>query len=485
MPPGPPPPQNAIKTPFLGAHAVGRSRNLIDQQLLNLYVEAVDTKNGKDVGALYMTPGLDLMASCGNGGPIRGFSVMGTPPVLYAVSASALYSVSLTWAVTSLGTLGTNSGPVSMINNGTQLNIFDGTSGYLYTVANGLSALSLPFANPGVAGYQDGFGFVNQIGTQFVFQSNFNDLSTWQSLAFGSANGRQDNIVATTAFHREMWLLKQTNVEVWDNAGLNNFAFQRNTGVFIETGCLAPFSVERAGEVLLWLAQNDQGERIVVMAPGYVPERVSTHAMEYEIAQYQTCSDAIAYVHQLEGHVFYVLTFPTAGETWCLDLATRFWHKRGRLANGKILRHWGNCFAQFNDLNIIGDYQSGNIYAYDLNALTDAGVQRKWIRSWRALPKPSAVPVRFPPLVINMETGSSSVPPSGAPLLQLRWSDDGGHTWSDYRTTSAGKIGQTALLCKFNRLGSTRRNSGLDRIFELSSTNQFRVGLTGADLTDG
>ena len=65
------------------------------------------------------------------------------------------------------------------------------------------------------------------------------------------------------------------------------------------------------------------------------------------------------------------------------------------------------------------------------------------------------------------------------------WSDDGGHTWSDYRTTSAGKIGQTALLCKFNRLGSTRRNSGLDRIFELSSTDQFRVGLTGADLTDG
>jgi hypothetical protein len=34
----------------------------------------------------------------------------------------------------------------------------------------------------------------------------------------------------------------------------------------------------------------------------------------------------------------------------------------------------------------------------------------------------------------------------------------------------------------FRRLGSTRRNSGLDRIFELSSTDQFPVALIGADL---
>lgn len=467
------------RTPFLSGHAVARSRNLVDQLLVNLYPETVEGKNGKDVAAFFMTPGLDLVATCGNG-PIRGACVMAN--VLYVVSAATLYSVTTAWVVTSVGSLSSNSGPVSMITNGTQLNIFDGVVGYLYTTAGGVGSLVLPFSGPGVAGYQDGFGFVNQIGTPNVYQSLQGDLSNWQTLAFGVANGRQDNIVSTTAFHREMWLFKNMTVEVWDNAGLSNFAFQRNTGVFIELGCVAPFSVARAGEALLWLSQNDQGQGIVVIANGYVPQRVSTHAIEYEIKQIQTISDAIAYVHQEEGHSFYVLTFPTGNVTFVFDLASGMWHRRAAFANGNLNRHWGDCFAAFNGRNVIGDYQSGNLYAYDLDTLTDAGTQRKWVRTWRALPKPKETPTTFHSLRIDMETGASTVPSGTAPKIMLRWSDDGGHTWSDQRTVLAGAIGQTALRVKFNRMGATRRNSGLDRIFEASSTDAFKVSLIGAEM---
>jgi hypothetical protein len=34
----------------------------------------------------------------------------------------------------------------------------------------------------------------------------------------------------------------------------------------------------------------------------------------------------------------------------------------------------------------------------------------------------------------------------------------------------------------FRRLGQTRRNSGLDRIFELSSTDVFPASIIGAEL---
>ena len=477
-----PMPRSTMRTPFLGAHAVARSRNLADQVLVNLYPETVETKNGKDVAALLMTPGLDPLAAFANNGPTRAGGAIVMSGVLYVLSANTLYSVTTAWVVTSLGTIGTNAGAVSMITNGTQINIFDGISGYLYTVAGGLVALTLPFTNPGFAGYQDGFGFVNQIGTQYVFQSNFNDLSTWQALAFGSANGREDNVVATTAFHREMWILKQKSVEVWDNAGLSPFAFQRNTGVFIETGCIAPYSVARAGEALLWLTNNDQGQGLVVMAEGYVPIPVSTHAIDYEIRQLPTITDAFAYVHQEEGHVFYVLTFPTGNLTLALDVPNRMWHRRAAFENGVLNRHWGSGFAAFNNRNVIGDYQSGNLYAYDLNTLLDNGTQRKWVRTWRALAKPSEDPVTFHSLRIDMETGASSVPSGTSPKVMLRWSDDGGHTWSNYRTMSSGPIGQTALRVKTNRMGSTRRNSGLDRIFELSSTDAIKVSLIGAEL---
>ena len=146
-------------------------------------------------------------------------------------------------------------------------------------------------------------------------------------------------------------------------------------------------------------------------------------------------------------------------------------------------RHWGNCFAYFGGLVVVGDYQSGNLYSLDMDTYTDNGTQRKWLRSWRALPKPTDTPIKFSSLRIDMQTGAA--PDGTTPRCMLRWSDDGGATWSDYRIAPAGAPGQTALRVKFNRLGSTRRGSGLDRIFELSSTDPFKVALMGAELEAG
>ena len=474
-----------MRTPFLGAHAVARSKNLADQLCINLFPETVDSKDGKDVGALFMSPGLDLLTTIG-AGPIRGATNMaGT---LYAVSGAGVYSVTYspgpgTYAGTRIGTIGTSTGPVSMINNGAagQVALFDGSNGYLVE-SGALSTLSLPYSNPIMARYQDGFGVVNYANTNAVSQSNLNDLSTWSALNFATIAGNSDYVNGVGDIHLEMWFFKQTNTEVWINAGLSEFVFERLSGVYIEVGCVAPFSIAKAGETLLWLSQNDQGQGVVLQGIGYQPQRISTHAIEYAIAQYPVISDAIAHVYQQEGHIFYVLTFPTANATWVYDLATKLWHQRAAFLNGAFNRHWGNCFCQFNGLDVIGDYRNGNLYAYDMNTATDNGAQRKWVRSWRALPKPSMDPIRFNALQIDMQTGLG-VPAGTLPSLSLSWSDDGGHTWSTPRIQPAAAIGATAQRVKFNRLGSTRRNHGLDRIFKLESSDQFGMALIGADLT--
>ena len=80
-----------------------------------------------------------------------------------------------------------------------------------------------------------------------------------------------------------------------------------------------------------------------------------------------------------------------------------------------------------------------------------------------------------------MQTGIG-VPDGTNPQAVLRHSDDGGHTWSPERYAGVGKTGETTRRVKFNRMGSTRRNNGLDRIFELSSTDPFPVALLGAEL---
>jgi hypothetical protein len=73
-------------------------------------------------------------------------------------------------------------------------------------------------------------------------------------------------------------------------------------------------------------------------------------------------------------------------------------------------------------------------------------------------------------------------PPRTGPGLMLRWSDDGGATWSNPRIATAGMLGQSTCRVKFNRLGATRRFAGSDRIFELSSSDPFQISIVGAEV---
>ena len=74
---------------------------------------------------------------------------------------------------------------------------------------------------------------------------------------------------------------------------------------------------------------------------------------------------------------------------------------------------------------------------------------------------------------------------ASTPYVELKWSDDGGHNWSNSQTASTGSTGQTAERVIFRRIGSTRRNTGLDRIFELSSDSMVQVALVRASIADG
>lgn len=565
-----------MKTPIFGAFYVAASKNLADQRCINLFPSVVDTKTGKEIGALFSAPGLDLIAAVGTG-PVRGMAVFRGPPpaspVLYIVSGNKLYLMTLGLVTSLVGAIGSLTGPVSIINNGNQLVVFDGYKGYLvpggspfvngniasggteYAIGdtinllavgghqnataqvtvqnvsagavtsfgvslagafdpvptsfaqastsgsgsgftldsltfagfNPIYTLTLPFTGPVSASYQDGFGLVNVTGTYQWFQSNIFDLSYWDPLNFSSADAAPDDIVAIFELHEEEFLFKNTNTEVWINAGNTGFAFQRLAGVHIEMGCAAPFSVAKAGEGLIWLAQDDQGEGTVQMISGYQPKKVSTKAIDAKIQSYSYIGDAIGYCYQQNGHLFYVLIFPTGDATWVYDvtesekLGVPLWHSRAAFFNGQFSRHWSNCYASFSGLCIVGDYRNGNIYSFNPNTLTDAGATKKWVRSWRALPQPVYEPMTFSSLQIDMQTGIE-IPDGTNPQMVLRWSDDGGHRWSNERFLPAGAPGETALRVMARRLGSTRLNSGLDRIFELSSTDLFPVAIINADL---
>lgn len=345
----------------------------------------------------------------------------------------------------------------------------------------GVYKIPLPFSVPLIANYEDGFGVCVEAGTTTVWQSNLFDLSVWDPLNFSDVEARPTNLVSIGFLHRQLVMLQERTAEVWINTGSTGFVFAEEQGVHIETGCVAPYSVAQAGESLIWLAQNAEGRNYVVQMQGYEPVEISTDAIEYAMAQYPTVSDAIAYAYRMEKRVFYVLTFPSANATWACEVSgrTRLWHQWLYFSNGAYSRHRSNCGVFFAGKTIVGDYQSGNLYALNLDTYTDNGQSIRRTRSWRALGAPTETPVRFKYLWIDMQSGVG-VAEDDNPQMMLDYSDDGGHTWSAERFGAAGKTGEYGQRVKFNRLGSTARDQGEDRIWRIATSDQFAVALIGA-----
>lgn len=337
--------------------------------------------------------------------------------------------------------------------------------------------------------FQDGFGLLTQPGTQTFWQSINGDLSVWPALNFATATAESDNVMAVAEIHRLIFVVKQRSIEVWSDAGTSGFAFQPINSVLIEHGTPSWATVQRSGESLFLLSQSAEGQGIVREIVGFTPRRISTHPIETLINQASTLSDAFAFAYQQDGHQFYVLTVPAINLTFVYDKTESelagmpIWHQwlSFSTVTGNFSRHWGNVFVFWNNTLILGDYRNGNIYRIDLATLTDNGAPRKWLRSWRALSQPVMQPMRFSSLQIDMQTGVN-VGATINPEVMLEWSDDGGHNWSAQRIVLAGQTGETAKRVKFNRLGSTKRSAGLDRIFQLSSTDPFPVALIGAEL---
>jgi hypothetical protein len=167
----------------------------------------------------------------------------------------------------------------------------------------------------------------------------------------------------------------------------------------------------------------------------------------------------------------------------------------------------------FNATNAVGDYQNGKLYKFDLEVYADDDQPQKWLRSWRALPTGANNLTRTiqHAMQLDCETGvglngqrpetglllaenddflltedgdyialSFDVVQGSDPQVMLRFSDDGGHTWSNEHWKSMGAIGEYGKRTIWRRLGATMKIR--DRVYEVSGTDPVRIYIMGAEL---
>jgi hypothetical protein len=336
--------------------------------------------------------------------------------------------------------------------------------------------------------------------------------------SYSLKDGAPDDLVALIVDHREVYLLGEISSEVWTDVGSVPFPFQRIPGTSTQHGIAAPFSLARFGNSFAYVSRNNRGQAQIMQMKGYLPERISTHAVENSITN-QYIDDAIAWTYQLEGHEIYVVTFPTLNLTWAYDNASSMWHKWLYTANDNAYqRHRGNCCAVFQGMVLVGDYENGRIYELDKLNYTDNGQNVRRLRRAPHLvtdyqrqyfdelqiqfqpgvgttglsqptgdifinspyiiyPDASFVIGPFETYVLGNQATLNNTSVTTNPQAMLRWSNDGGSTWSKYYTVSIGQLGKYKNRAIWRRLGFAR-----DRVFEVSITDPVNAVIIGANL---
>ena len=341
------------------------------------------------------------------------------------------------------------------------------------------------FSGASIVDIVDNYFVYNRPSTQQWAASNLLSPITY-GLSYASKFTGPDNLVSLVCDHGQVYLLGEQTSEVWADQGTFPFAFQRIPGSSSQHGLAAANSIARLGNSFAYVAKNNRGQAEIVIMNGYFPQRISTHAVENTLVN-ESISDAIAYTYQLEGHECYVVTFPSLDITWVYDITTQLWHKwLWTDSQNNYHRHRSNCSAFFQNVVLVGDWQNGQIYQLDPNNYTDNSDS---IRRLRRCPHLTTDLQRqyFDELQIQFQPGVGlegiTDPPLNAetiganPQAMLRWSSDGGSTWSNEHWSQIGKVGRYNNRIIWRRLGWAR-----DRIYEVVVTDPINAVIVSANL---
>lgn len=499
------------------------------QRTMNWYQENIESQMGASAAALYPTPGLTVFATIAS--PVRGeIEINGR---FFAVGAGNFYEIGSAGSPTNYGSVGNDLQPVSMATNGTLGNqIVICSAGALYffnLTTNVLTPVGGLEGIPALVVFCSSY-FVALLAGSNKFQvSNLLDGSTWNPLGVQQNEVFPENISSIVSAYGFLFVLGQAgHSQVYYNSGASQYTpFSPISGAYMEEGCGAPLSPVVMDNTVFWLGGLNGNGDIAWRANGYTPSRVSNFGFETAVASYPAKgSDAIGYTYRDQGHTFWVLRFPSAnggiGATWVYDAATQQWHERGYWSQQGptgYSAHLSTCHAFAFGQHLVGDWNSGNIYAMAITTFQDKG---QIIRRWRRSPHIAAERERIflERLQLDVEVGLGPQPPftalqpplnergvsevgklviagqsgdrfalsvnsvdgslvttslapaaqnppfSRGPQISVRISRDGSKTWGQEYLIDCGQAGEYKTRVLLRRLGQAR-----DFVFDIVATD--------------
>jgi len=473
--------QSGLRLQFF-TDSFSRAFGLPETRLVNMISEATPLREERPYVPLvglrevhYSRPGLASAYSPGTG-PIRGLTV--APPAygggLFCVSGTTAYN--LATSATCGAIPGTDL--VRWAVSRSQMVMVAGGTAWLYDGANfnPISNGVLPPVSD-VAYLSGRFVYVCE-GTDTFFYSEIDDAANETGLDFATAEAAPDPNVAVGVLDEQLVFFGTQSVEFWSTASDPTAPFQPVVGEEYQRGCASRGSVAYADNSLFWVGDN----RVVYRVIGTTPTRISSSSIEDKLRQCANISGVTAWSATFEGHEMYVMNVPGIG-SYAYDCSRLNVKEAGRGEWGEW-QSWnqptfrGQVAATLNDVTYVGDNTLGVVWQMQVGTYTDGG--NPLVRVGSCFIKVEEGTPRCDNIVLEGVTGVGLASGQGsAPAIEMRYSDNQGGSFSQWRQASMGGAGQSNVRAFWTRLGLMRSPG---RLIEVRCSDPVNVVFSHMEL---
>ena len=426
------------------------SENVSRVKLSNMYT----VQNPLSISGVSYIPRPTLTSfSAFTGKKVRGvwYQAQQGKTSIYVVADTTLYTLSNTGVATSVGTvLGTDFCTFAStiyhigITGGGGLYLYDGTT---------LTSVTIPDAQTVTN--------VTSLDNYFVVGIQNTSRFYWvkpgavsiDGLSFVSAERNPDDVVAVATVGDELWVIGQNTTEVFIDTGDQSAPFQRVNGRVYYSGCIDKYSVAVGTSLvgssiyggggvlpcLIWVTSSKE----VILSQGR-PNKISNESIEELLKRATTYR---GWTFRTNKHDFYVLNTDIA--TLVYDLTSGKWYRW----NTYQKNYWDASFGvQVNDVVYVSSDYSGNVYKLTNKAVDNT--QDYLVCEVSGFIQSQSENGTFCHRVtLSMNFGFAS-DYAATPVIEMRWSDDGGHTWTGYMQGQIGSRGSYGTVVSFRSLGS-------------------------------
>lgn len=461
-----------------------RFPQLDSRQLYNMYVNE---------GALYPTAGNKHISEFSYGKDSRGIfysELLDRWILVYDQRVFIVDSVGNHTLINPELPLSTQESLVYIAENGVnQIAISDGEKFFIYDTSSlEFSSISLPEGvRSGMVVFQDSYFIINSVDTNRFYVSDVNDGKMFDPLRFTTARGV---ITGLATFRSQLIVYQNDLTDIYYDAGVVPFPYQRSNTSSYEYGCLSRDSIAKGYGYVFWLGVAKNSSPEIVFSNGSTPRSVSIGDIDYFISQLSDPLECQGFVYQLDGHTFYQLNWESDNISLLYDITE---NKFSIVTDGDNNINPVKQIATFSDKQYAIVRDDGRLHEFGLDIPTVSGrtVERSIItrhyqsREMALFNNEPNKRFGIRKLSLNIEQGIASAPnvncepdiPCKSAQCKLLVSHDLGVTFNAPRVLELAPIGSRKDLAEFFNLGSSRFWT-----FKLVFTSPERVSVFSAGL---